>query len=178
MFSKLTYKQKATYLIIATFIFIILVYSLGIKKTIDLHRQCNDLHEQLVSAGDAPQQINILQKKLKEVEYLVGSSSDNEKGNSEDILEKCGQYCTKNNLVIRDFPSSCEFQKQNYQIVTNTVEIEGRYIRLLKLLYELEHDNNVGKISSVSFFLKKDNRTNRLSLLEKIYIQNVTKIKK
>lgn len=176
MWKNISYRKRVLYLLTGGFVFLLIIYFGSIKKTIALYNSCSELKEQLTSIVDAPKQIAFYQKKQKETENKVGTISS--QGNShEKILEKCGQYCLKNNLTLRDYPSSFEFKTQNYLIETSSIEIEGGFINLLKLLHNLELDKGLGLISSVSFEAIKDNESNKKVLFEKIYIQNIIKVK-
>lgn len=173
LLNKLTYKQKLNYLGIVSFLFFLVVYSMAIKKTIALKKSCNLIENQLTELKDAPYQINQIEKKLNEIKSIIGVFSVEESDGQSQLLEKCTEYCSKNNLVIRDFPKTHEYIQTEYLIQTNIVKIEGNFCLLLKFIYLLEQKYQIGKIISISFSKELDRKLKKEKLFTTLYIQNI-----
>ena len=102
-----------------------------------------------------------------------GSGMDNQQL----LLGIISDYCNENDLVLKDFPLPIIFNDKDYIIETNIFEIQGGFIKLLKLVYELEQKTIVGKVMSVNYEIKKNYKTKSYALTATIYLQNLKKLK-
>jgi len=172
-FKDLSFKQKNRYLAVGAGIFVILAYLLAISHTVEAFNQRKMLEAKLTNAKNSPQQITVMESKLAFINSKVNSYIvDSTKGH-EQILETVSNFCQKNNLTLREFPKTSYDEQKDITIESNLIIAEGSFINLLKLVYELEHRNKTGKVSSISFFSSMDNKYKRLILSVNIYIQNI-----
>ena len=167
----LTYSTKMKLLPIAFLLGGLLVYSLAISNTVELSAQVSKLEKQVVRLSDAPLQIQILKQRLKEIEDRIGTHSGNI--SQEEIFQKLSIYCKQNALTIREFPLPHELSTDDYSVETYLLEVEGTYSRLLKMIYFLEQETYLGKISGLHFLLKKDKRSREEYLSLTIFLQTV-----
>lgn len=154
------------------FIFLLICYFLSIKKTVRLKSQCSDFREKLTFAEDAPVQILALEKRLAEIENLIGTNI-REFDFQELLYEKVSNYCQEDGLILAGFPRTHSYREQEYEVETNIVIVEGMYLKLLKLLYTLEQKDRLGKVVSVKFATETDYRTRKTRLNTSIYFQNI-----
>ena len=168
-----SYKQKLILLTFGSFILIILMYSLAVKKTFILRSECKNLTEQLTVADNAPEQIYMLQQKLASIDQLIGANINDNYVLKEQILNYCSQYCSKHNLVIKDFPAIHEYTQENYQVETSKIIIQGNFINILKLIYLFEKEYKIARVVSVNFHSEKNIKTKRKVLEADIYFQNI-----
>ena len=82
-------------------------------------------------------------------------------------------FCAKNKLTLSEFPEANIIEDENNRLETLTISAQGTYIGLLKLLHFLEHQNQVGRISSVHYYSQFDHKNQITRLFAKIYIQNI-----
>ncbi len=175
MFKKLTYKNKVIYLLVGFFVFFIIVYNLAIKKTVNIFIENSRISEQLSNLDDAPVRIQLIEKRIKQIDQAIGESISLDKDLHKQLLERVGGYCKQNNITLRDFPAVHQISKQDYMIQTSQFIVEGTFIKILKLIKLLETDYRIGKVSSVKYYSMKNPKTNRISLYAKIYLQNIKK---
>lgn len=167
----LTYQTKMKLLPVGFVLALLLVYSLTISNTIDLSKQVQQLEAQVEKLGDAPLQVQILRKRLGEIEERIGNHSGTI--SQEEIFDELSVYCKRNNLTVREFPVPHELSKDDYLVQTYLVEIEGSFHNLARLVYYLEQETYLGKVAATKFLLKKDKRTREEYLSLTIFLQTV-----
>ena len=148
---------------------------MALSNTIDLAIKNSDFRDQIAKSQNAPEQIKILSKKIKNIEQLVGTN--NQEYLAVDIhqvlLESVTGYVQKKGLILKDFPKPYVTISNGYVTKTAELTVEGDFIKLLKLIYFLENNYTVGKVVATDFKIVKELRTRKRKLNTTIYIQNV-----
>lgn len=174
MFSNLPIKRKF-YLLLAGFTFMLfIIYILAVKSTFIMINSCNNLNNSLLELRNAPSEIQIINKKISELEKLIKKQNDSEVSNHLELLNFISNNCKKNNLIIKEYPQAQEYKKGQYTVETNIIRLEGDYQFLLKLLYNLEQHYRNGHISSILFESLPDYRNDIYRLNLVIYEQNIS----
>jgi hypothetical protein len=174
MLKGMTYRKKNRLLLITGALLLLLTYMLSIRKTIEISREVTELQSQFELSSEAPGKIAQLEKQLKEIDQTLGSGP--KAGEVQQaLLGFVTGYCQLENVTLREFPKAVYKEENDLVVETNMLTIEGDFIKLLKLVYLLEQEQKLGKISSVRFFLKKDTRTRTTALNACIYLQNIKK---
>lgn len=168
---KISWKQKNKLLLAGGIVLLWIVYSFALSNTVALRKDCNMLQQQLDSASGAPSRLLTLQLELQELEEMT-SNNDTSTVLHERLLGIVAAYCQQNNCVLRDFAAPVCYRQQEWLIETHPIVVEGTFVHLLKLVHELEQEK-VGKIVSVDFQSKRDNKTQAVSLTATIYVQNI-----
>lgn len=172
---KFSWKQKNKLLLGGSIVLLWAVYSFAISNTLQTRKECNHLQLQLDSASDAPVRFAKLTTEFQKLETIT-NTSDTSNTLHERLLDIVTKYCQQNNLVLRDFASPVCYKQQEWLVETHPVIVEGAYVNLLKLVHKLEQEKT-GKIVSVDFQSKRDNKTQALSLTATIYVQNIIREK-
>lgn len=173
MFANLTYKKKNQLLIIGAILSFFLIYNLGIKKTILAHDTYEEAQSKIVIASNAPVMVTKLEKELSQIDLKIGSQNNNVIDPAQGLLGLITDYCQSNNIVLREFPASVETEQKNLVIETNQFTVEGNFSKLINLVYILEQKKKLGKVSSVHYQFKKDQKSRELVLTATVYIQNI-----
>ena len=169
MFKRLSFKQRVKLLPAGFLIALLLIYWIAVRDTFKIKQNCKALTEESRNAGDAPQQIVIIQSKLSEINTIAGKNSGNE---TDPLLTFISNSKTAQiNLV--DYQPVHTFQHQNYMVETRIAVFESSYVNLLKFLYHLEKDFKSGKLVSVKFQTETNLKTERKRLLMTLYIQSI-----
>ena len=153
--------------------FSIIMYNVALSDTITFAVENNELVELVAKNQDAPKEIQAIQKKLIQIQQIVGNDVTVNMDIHQVLLEAVTQYVQENELVLKDFPQPYLITDKGYITKTAKVTVEGDFIRLLKLIYFLESDYNVGKVVAVDFKTTKELRTRKRKLNTIIYLQNV-----
>lgn len=175
MFKDLTYKKKNQLLLAGGILFLLFAWFMAFKPTFSLYANCNALELQLSEVADAPIHTAMLQKKLTEMDQMLGNRQLTDTNTQQALLNLITHYCQSNKIVLREFPRTVTKQDNDYTVETNVFTVEGSFSKLLGLAYVLEQKERIGKVASVLFHTRKDVRTKVLSLTASIYIQNVKK---
>ncbi|MBI2281704.1 MAG: hypothetical protein HYU68_13595 [Bacteroidetes bacterium] len=177
MKKKITYKNKLLYLLISGGLFCVILYNLAISDTLNLAIENNTLEGQIIENIDAPKQIQSIKQKLLKIEQLIGDKNQHETNVHQLLLESITQYNQKKALVLQDFPQPFISSNNGYVTKTAKVTVEGDFINLLKLVYFLEQNYQIGKVVSVNFETTKELYKRKRELHSTIYIQDIKAIK-
>jgi hypothetical protein len=169
-----TNKKKFYFLLGGSFLFILISYKLAVSKTIDAFHQKKDLTEKILMADNAPQEIAGLKIRVEELNNILGAKSGHTNDFHIQILNVSSTYSQKNNIVIKNYPEEHVFQENDYILRTNILTVEGRFLGLLRFLYFMERQNEIGKIVSSNFYMEKEKYSRKKNLFLKLYIQNIT----
>lgn len=175
MKKQINWKQKNRLLLAGAVLLFWLIYVFAVSNTLELRNECRQLEIQNDSAAGAPQRLIRLRAELDELESMTGRN-DTTSSVHEQLLGIVSAYCQENQLVLRDFSEPVRYRSDEWLIETHPLTVEGEYIPLLKLVHRLEQDRN-GKVVSVNFHSKQDNKTQQLSLMVTIYVQNIIRQK-
>jgi hypothetical protein len=168
---KMSWKQKNKLLLAGGLVLLWTVYAFAISNTIELRSACTVLQQQLDSASGAPARLVMLKQESQQLEAAT-NSNDTSTILHERLLGIVADYCQQHNSVLRDFASPVCYHQQEWLIETHPIVVEGTFMNLLMLVHRLEQEK-VGKIISVDFHSKRDNKTQTLSLIATIYVQNI-----
>lgn len=172
---KLTYHQIYYVVIASVALLAICVFFLSIQKTVDVMSEYYHHTERIENIKDAPQKIDALNRKIKQMEHLLVDANNID--TEQLLLEKTTQFCQNNRLTLIEFPQTYVSEYSDYEILTNKIVLEGSFRDNLLFIYDSEQKNKIGMVASIQFIKKKDMRTKRESLFTHIYFQNI-KLKK
>ncbi|OFX36398.1 MAG: hypothetical protein A2X08_14930 [Bacteroidetes bacterium GWA2_32_17] len=177
MAERKTYNKKVKLLAIGVVVMLFLSYYLSFRKTINIYMECSEYKNQLKNIQTAPSEILNVEQQLASIERSVGMNPDTSTDFQKILLEKVSEYCQKNNVVLTEFPETIYFKNQDFEVETNQVVIEGNFIKILTLVYNLEQKFRLGKIVSLRFASQKDYKTGSIKLFATLYFQNFKKVR-
>jgi hypothetical protein len=170
---KLSFKKKNQFLLIGSGLCLLLIWFFLISSNLEKSQKNEELKRKIKLAENAPEKIKSLEVSLEDLNghlnyYLLDSLKDQEY-----ILEVVSNFCQKNNVTLRELPKVTAMEEENFTVVTSMIVAEGDFHHLLKLVYEMEQHNKVGRLSSVGFKSYIDTKTKKLVLNLTIYLQNI-----
>jgi hypothetical protein len=171
--SKLTYQQKNKVLAIGYAVFFLLVYQFAISKSLALYKQNSSLEEKLVTAKESYKNKEALEKRQHNLDTHLSSFFVDSMSHQEYLLETISTYCSQHKILIKEIPAKTEYLEDDFEVETHRIILEGDFIPLLKMVYLLEQKNKTGRLSSVLFSLKFDNKRKKEILSLTLYIQNI-----
>ena len=172
-FHKLSYSQKNRLLLVAGIIFLFIVYILGIKRTLVKYEECSELEKKTNLAISARAELSLLEKKFSAMEERTENYAG--KNVQQSLLGIVSKYCNENGVIVKDFSQPVISVSKDVTIETNWFVVEGSFTKALRLVYDLEQLNKLGRVASVDFALRKNYSTKSNSLTTTIYIQNIKK---
>ncbi len=171
MWKKLTYKGRVILLLIGIVISLPVIYNLSLRKTFELKAKCREAEEKLEVIQTAPEEIVRIRKELNRIDNLVGKKEG--KDGQEVLIEQVSDFCQKRKITFREYPGIHEYQKENYNLMTNVIKVKGAFKDLVELLYDLEKNYKLGKVTSVKYQLQRNYKTKKKELIGIYYIQNI-----
>jgi hypothetical protein len=171
--NKLTYQQKNKVLLVGYLIFLFAAYQLAISKSWELYTQNKELEEKINSSSSNYRGKEELEKKRQLLDHRISSFFVDSVSHQDYLLGTISTYCNQHHVLIKEIPAMSKYIEDDFEVGTYKVVLEGDFIPLLKMVYLLEQKNKMGRISSVLFSLKYDNKRKKEILSMILYIQNI-----
>ena len=169
-FSFLNSYRQHTYALLATGVLLfLLIYTVSIKRTLNLRGEYVLAKEKIALANNANQQINTYNQKLAAL-----NSGGLQPYNRPLLLEEVTSFCKAEGLLIRSFPQAEEKEEENYTIITDKIEVEGTYKGMVQLVHMLEQEERLGSVSSLNFYKYKDRERRREVLRCSIVLRSLS----
>jgi hypothetical protein len=173
LFRKITYRRKQHFLLGAAAVFALISYKMVFGKTLTLYKESKSFELRLEEIKGVPEKSARLRHQLAQIDALLSKQTTKGINRQDALLNLVTQYCQENKTVLREFPQAISSQDKEMILETNIFTVEGDFVKLLNLAYQLEQKYKIGKLSSCRFSSKTDPRTNTTSLLTTLYVQNV-----
>lgn len=171
MIKSLTNKQKF-YLLVGGVIFLVwLSIEFGFSRSFELKEQIVFIEQQLQTVQDVPSKLSRINEQLQQSEQLLSIVSGDEA--SPGIIGKIGSFCKRNDLVLKEIPDKVDFQNDEFVISTYKVVVQGSFKKMVRLLDELEQNNEAGKLRSISFQSEYELREGKKKLFGTYYLQTI-----
>jgi len=161
-------KKKFKYLIGGLIIFTIVAWLLAFGKTWKVYLHVHQMENRLAEVGGAWQKIENYQKQLDQLE-----EQHNHHFTEVYLFDEITIFCQQHQLAIQEMPESKIYEEQGMQILQNPIKVEGAYIPMVELLYELEQKQQLGRVVSVKFQFGKNIQNRKEELTAKIHLQNI-----
>lgn len=167
-------KQRWLLFALGILLFSILSYKFALINTLEL---LNKYAEQTIVNSDVS--VNNFSLSTKEAEkvskYLSKYKTDTLRIHK-NLLDSVNTMCNKYNCKITAFPISFTTSEFNYVVLNNTIELEGNYFSLLKIIHSMENSSFYGKINACKFYVLDDLRNKKRTLRLQLYLQHLTSI--
>ena len=160
-----TYRQRNLFLLGIGLLSLLLVYLLSIRRTVAVYQANRANKAAIAQAASAPAQIARLEAQVGALQQSGLRAYDREY-----LLAQITGFCRQNDLLVRTFPQSERVVENNYPIITNTIEVEGNYKDLVRLVYLLEQEERLASVSSLKFYTQKDRLTKKNVSSAKYYL--------
>lgn len=161
-------RNKLIGLCIAAFLLSWAAYNFSFARTLEVRRQVLKDALRISQLRDAPRQIEQFEK------LLAGFNPNQEYSiyNREQFFEEVNIFCRENDLQILYFHPEQRRNVQNFQLITNQLEIQGDFKNIVQLVWHIEHEKRLGHIASASYKTMEDKRTGKIWLTGSFFIQN------
>lgn len=167
------YKKRNQYLIAGFLLSLLIVFQLGISKTIDTIRRYQQLEEATNRAMEEPREWSMLQERSRKVDRQWGYRFEEHQGTAFSFITLVADLAKKNKVLLRDFPQPTTLVLDNrFTVQTARIVISGPFLRLLDVVHQLEGVAVPGRIASLDFTTIQDrDKKKRLELV--IYWQTM-----
>lgn len=174
MFNQLTYKQKFFAVILIFVLLGLATYKKTYKQLFSANTELRHVEQKLSTAQGSYDQVIYLKNELNYLDAIIGGNNK-----AEDVQQQLLDFIIKSNIEVNVITISDVhiFEENEFNIVTNQIELSGNYEDLVSLLYKIEKEFNNSRVSNIEFYSKKNYRTNTKKLFLKITLHNYEKNK-
>lgn len=168
-----SYKQKLKAIGIAAVIIFIICYRFAFSKTIVEYSLYKKQSNYASVLNNQENSINSLKYKEKKINEFFGQFILDTLQNEKNFLFVSSKFCTSNYLKIKEYTPYAISKESNVNIATKSITIEGSFNNIVKLIYYLEMEHQIGRIVSTNYKSITDGKEKKLKLNCTIYIQNL-----
>ncbi|OFX68956.1 MAG: hypothetical protein A2X12_05475 [Bacteroidetes bacterium GWE2_29_8] len=174
---KISYKNQKKIAFVLLFFITVIIYNLSLKKTINLYFLCNEISKKGNELENSSKELENFELELIKLENAINVIDTNKgaKDARQILLEMSSKYCSQNEVIIKEMPAQVVIEKNDYKIITNSIILQGTFLKLLGFVYLIENSNCNNVLLSVDFKINKDIINNKKNLNLIIYAQNIIK---
>jgi hypothetical protein len=169
----MSYKMKNRFLLASILLFGVLAYLVALKPTVELYYQNQESQELLSNIDNAPAYIGRMERQLESYSKAVEAFSKDSTKEDQFLLERLAKVCHRNQILLAAFPPAKSYREGGYEIESRLVKLRGAFPNLLRVLYDLEHNQPVGRITGVKIVLEDERKTKQTHLFAYFYVQNL-----
>jgi hypothetical protein len=170
--TKLTYRQRNFGLWAGAFLFLFIVYFAAIDKTVDQYKKNKELINKIRQGEGASFNLGEARKRLSSLESYLNAYTLDSLKNQQYIMSELSDLCRDYKVTLKNFPQAVTATESDFIVETNVVETEGSFANQLQLVYALEINRKIGRVSSITYRTHTD-KNKKLILSLVIYLQNV-----
>jgi hypothetical protein len=171
MFSRFTYRQKTGLLIAASLLLLFVGYKIAISPTFKLLSKIDVQESKIEKAKTANSDISRSLKNLAVLKRKVGKTSPSFEAFQKELLNSVVPFAEKNKIKISEIKLPHKAPKNNYEIQTLQIECKASFKALTELLDHIQKEN-IGRVCSVNYELRKNHKLKRRFLYATFYVQN------
>lgn len=175
MWNKLTYPKKTKLVLIGAGLMLLLCWQWAFKPTWDLKTRATELEAGTKGSEELSVKVATLEQRLDRVNQLMEGGKAGEDPRQH-LLNELSQYCSKYKVLLKEMPGTRVDEHAGYRIETQEFTVEGSFLPILKLHYQLEKGFGSGRIASSAYRVRRDPRTKKDLLSATIYIHFLSPI--
>lgn len=172
MFKNISAKYRFYLLLAGILIGMLIAYRISVRSTIDTIKSYQELKKRSLEAGDLPSQCASLRKQIAELNHGYFENGSGYDEIHKNFLGKLGKLADIYHATLVEYPGQHNYKSSSVQVETHSAMLKGNFTDLLKILYELEVNERIGKLVSVEYFAETSRKTKIRSLFMHLYIQN------
>ena len=170
----LSYGQRNKLLGLVSAFSAVVAYVVSIQPTLDLWTSTNQKTTALGEIQQAPRVMRQLQAQARQYEQVMrsfGNTSTRQEGYA---LDELTSACQRHRVMLASLSPGERSLRNGYQVETRVAKLRGSFHGLVQVLYELEYQRSIGRLSSVRFALEEDRKQHRNFLFAYLYLQNIS----
>lgn len=165
--------KKNKFLLVGFLIALYVCYLFAIANTIDIYKQYQSQNETLINNDFSSNTLKTLFAKEKQLDELLSKKlTTNSKSSQNELLKLLNIYSDKYNLKIVDFNEPHSLIVKGKNEVNYIFTLQGSYNGCISLLNKIE-TNHIGIIKHVSFYKKRNYKSNSDELFVEIVLEEL-----
>ena len=168
----MTSKTKNILVISGFILALFFSYQFAIKNTLNERSRYNQFKKEEMLFENIPKQLLTLNKKKEYYNSLLAKYQIGETSLQNSLLKSVNKNAQELNLKVIDFNEPHIATKNDLQINTYNITLEGSYNNIAQLIYRLEQKARFGELVNVHFIKQKNYRTRKEYLQATIMLQS------
>lgn len=166
-----SYKKKLLLTICLALVIMIIAWEATFRKTILAYREVTQLRDGLKTVEQMIAEKQRIEAEIEIINAVLGIRDNSLL--SEQLFEELERLSDKyDHIRIVNFPDIHHTETNSYSVKTMSVSFEGDFHEILRLVYDMEQNEKIGKLVSVSIKKEKDFKRNNDFLRLTIFLQN------
>ena len=155
----MTPKQKNIALLLGFVLFLWLAHQLSFSKTIKLKKQYASLTKDALLFKNSSQKLSRLQQESRYYDSILKSKHiATDRSFQNNLLSTINSFADSTNIKVVSFQHPHVFEQDDAEILTYSFTLQGSFIEVIQLIYQLEQRFKLGKVISVNYLKKRDYR--------------------
>jgi hypothetical protein len=171
--NQLSYKQKLRLLGISVLPLLFLCYKFAFAKTVSEYKTYTLQNRHSLSADTTHVSFASLETKKIQIENILKEYELDTLSTNKNLITAVTGFCEENQLDLKEYKPINVADIDSIKLVTRSVVVEGDFIKCVQLVYALENEYQVGRVSSVNYKTYTDLKSKSTRLTCTIYIQNI-----
>ena len=172
--SALSYQRRNQLLLSAAAGFSLLAYVVAIHPTVELYLDNARQQQSLAQLQEAPQIIQELQQQTSKYTRLTHTFRADSTRQESYVLNQLTRACRTQGVTLAALLPSQEATHNGYRVETRVAKLRGNFQGLIQVVYALEYQTPIGRLSSVRYVVEEDRKQRKSFLYAYVYLQNIS----
>ena len=154
--------KKRQILIVLGFILILVIcYKLAIARTLDYRANYKNLQKEAILFENTPKQLSVLRQKETYLDSILKTYRLGDTSIQNSLLTTINTMADTTGVKVVSFNEPHLVQQGELSVKTYGFTLEGNYVDIVNIIYELEQKHRFGEIINLHFDKLKDYRRNK-----------------
>jgi len=150
---------------------LLLIFWFSIRPTIKAYFLNKKYKQEIALAQIAPQEI------IRYRNAIETANTNKASWEKEELFEVVSNFSDQNGLIIKSLGEPEITLNGEHRIATHKIIVQGSFLNITQLIYELEQVKRVGNVASATYEIQKDRLKKKTALIATIYLQHLSQEK-
>jgi hypothetical protein len=157
---------------------LLICYKLAISKTLAEYKIYN-MHIKNGAITDSEIKASgTLASQHEKLNQILNSYKLDTTNQQKNLLGLITELCYANDLQLKDYRTMGISQQDSIKLLTRVLSVEGNFIDCVRMIYVLETQQKLGRVSSVQYNSYTEGKEKNIHLICTVYIQNIINTEK
>ncbi len=167
------HSTKIKLLPIAVIVLAWFCFTLAIKKTVLLKKEYKELSTTLAQADGIPRELRLLSQKKKYYDTILSQLDQEDTSLQNILLRTINTGALKYEVKIMDFNEPHRYITAESETFTFIFDLKGDFTDILKVVYILEQEKNLGEVVHLKFLKQKDYSKRKDYLIAQVFLRHI-----
>lgn len=170
------YRRKFRILLVIVVFGLFAVYQFAISKTIKVGRDNKALITEMTLVEDNTARFVVASKRLKHLDSIILNHGIR-KDSQNSILREISLLAIENKVRVKNVTDIKIQKNKNFELKGYRLKLEGSFVSLVRIIWQLEKKTYLGRIASASFLYERNGQNKNRKLYCNIVMQSYESIK-